>query len=113
MGEPTEPARKKARTTDAPPVPAPVSAVPPAEPFESDEQFNKAVHELEDVQNAIEKTYDEAAAEVLSIEQKFYKKRKPLFVKRNELLHAVPEFWLMAVPLIFLLLEFLNSDKAL
>lgn len=40
---------------------------------------------------------EKASEEILKVEQKYNKLRKPFFEKRNELIKKIPSFWLSAV----------------
>lgn len=40
---------------------------------------------------------EEASDKVLEVEQKYNEIRKPVYDKRNEIIKAIPDFWLTAV----------------
>lgn len=40
---------------------------------------------------------EEASDKVLEVEQKYNVIRRPVYVKRNEIIKAIPDFWLTAV----------------
>lgn len=40
---------------------------------------------------------EEASEKVLEVEQKYNEIRRPVYVKRNEIIKAIPDFWLTAV----------------
>lgn len=40
---------------------------------------------------------EEASDKVLEVEQKYNEIRRPVYVKRNEIIKAIPDFWLTAV----------------
>lgn len=50
--------------------------------------------EVEDIQSQISKLNELASEEILKVEQKFNKLRRPHFEKRNLLLKEIPNFWL-------------------
>jgi nitric oxide reductase large subunit len=45
---------------------------------------------------------EEASNEVLEVEQKYNEIRRPVYVRRNEMIQKIPDFWLTAVCNIFL-----------
>jgi len=63
--------------------------------FDVDTQ--KALEDIDACQNEIDVLNEEASEEILKVEQKFNKKRKPYFDKRNELIRKIPNFWVTAV----------------
>jgi hypothetical protein len=40
---------------------------------------------------------EEASNEVLEVEQKYNEIRRPVYVRRNEMIQKIPDFWLTAV----------------
>lgn len=48
---------------------------------------------------------EEASNKVLEVEQKYNEIRKPVYVRRNEMIQKIPDFWLTAVCNISLFLE--------
>jgi len=46
---------------------------------------------------------EEASDKVLEVEQKYNKIRRPVYVRRNEIIQKIPDFWLTAVCNILLL----------
>ncbi|KAL3813378.1 hypothetical protein ACJIZ3_014646 [Penstemon smallii] len=52
-----------------------------------------SIEKLQEVQDDIDKIDDEAFENVLEIEQKYNAIRKPMYVKRNEAIRSIPDFW--------------------
>jgi template-activating factor I len=48
-------------------------------------------------QNEIDALNEKASEEILQVEQKYNKLRKPHYEKRNELIKNIPNFWVTAV----------------
>ena len=46
---------------------------------------------------------EEASDKVLEVEQKYNEIRRPVYVKRNEIIKAIPDFWLTAVSDLYIL----------
>lgn len=59
-----------------------------------DAELVKAIEKLQEVQDEIEKVNEEASDKVLEIEQHYSIVRRPIFDKRNEIVTAIPDFWL-------------------
>jgi len=55
-----------------------------------------SVENLQEVQDELEKVNEEASDKVLEVEQKYNEIRRPVYVKRNEIIKAIPDFWLTA-----------------
>jgi hypothetical protein len=49
---------------------------------------------------------EEASDKVLEVEQKYNEIRRPVYVKRNEIIKAIPDFWLTAVSDLYILKAF-------
>lgn len=62
-----------------------------------DPETQKALEEIDATQNEIDALNEKASEEILKVEQKFNKQRKPYFEKRNELIKKIPNFWVTAV----------------
>merc|ERR1719150_510979 len=80
-----EPAAKKARITDE-----------QVEEKDFDKETQKALEEIDANQNEIDALNEQASEEILKVEQKYNKLRRPYFDKRNEIIKRVPKFWLTA-----------------
>lgn len=80
-----EPASKKARIVDE-----------QAEEKDFDKETQKALEEIDANQNEIDALNEQASEEILKVEQKYNKLRRPYFDKRNEIIKRVPKFWLTA-----------------
>merc|ERR1719238_927058 len=61
-----------------------------------DEATQKALEEIDANQNEIDALNEQASEEILKVEQKYNKLRRPYFDKRNEIIKRVPKFWLTA-----------------
>lgn len=46
---------------------------------------------------AVQQVNEEASEKVLEVEQKYNGVRRPVYVKRNEVIKSIPDFWLTAV----------------
>ncbi|XP_068662196.1 NAP1-related protein 2-like [Aristolochia californica] len=55
-----------------------------------------SIEKLQEVQDELEKINDEESDKVLEVEEKYNVVRKPIYDKRNEVIRAIPEFWLTA-----------------
>lgn len=62
-----------------------------------DPETQKALEEIDATQNEIDALNEKASEEILKVEQKYNKLRKPYFEKRNELIKKIPNFWVTAV----------------
>lgn len=63
--------------------------------FDPDTQ--QALEEIDGCQNEIDVLNEKASEEILFVEQKYNKLRKPHFNKRNDLIKKIPNFWVTAV----------------
>merc|ERR1712080_783314 len=81
---------KKLRKVDAGP------ASDSEESKEYDPETQKALEEIDGCQNEIDALNEKASEEILKVEQKYNKLRKPLFEKRNEIIKKIPNFWVTA-----------------
>ena len=70
---------------------------------EYDPETQKALEEIDTCQNEIDSLNEKASEEILKVEQKFNKLRKPFFEKRNDLIKKIPNFWVTAVSISHLL----------
>lgn len=61
-----------------------------------DAETQKALEEIDACQNEIDALNEKASEEILKVEQKYNKLRKPFFEKRNELIKKIPNFWVTA-----------------
>ncbi|KAJ7970971.1 NAP1-related protein 2-like [Quillaja saponaria] len=55
-----------------------------------------SIERLQEVQDELEKVNEEASDKVLEVEQKYNEIRRPVYVKRNEIIKSIPDFWLTA-----------------
>lgn len=63
---------------------------------EYDPETQKALEEIDACQNEIDSLNEKASEEILKVEQKYNKLRKPYFEKRNDLIKKIPNFWVTA-----------------
>ncbi|KAH9381738.1 hypothetical protein HPB48_010557 [Haemaphysalis longicornis] len=61
-----------------------------------DAETQKALEEIDACQNEIDALNEKASEEILKVEQKYNKLRKPFFEKRNDLIKKIPNFWVTA-----------------
>jgi len=61
-----------------------------------DEETQKALEEIDANQNEIDALNEQASEEILKVEQKYNKLRRPFYDKRNEIIKRIPKFWLTA-----------------
>lgn len=55
-----------------------------------------SIDKLQEIQDEIERVNEEASEKVLEVEQKYNSIRRPVYVKRNEIIQKIPDFWLKA-----------------
>merc|ERR1711863_181743 len=80
-----EPASKKARVADE-----------QVEEKDFDKETQKALEEIDANQNEIDALNEQASEEILKVEQKYNKLRRPYYDKRNDIIKRIPKFWLTA-----------------
>jgi len=61
-----------------------------------DKETQKALEEIDANQNEIDALNEQASEEILKVEQKYNKLRKPFYEARNDIIKRVPKFWLTA-----------------
>lgn len=61
-----------------------------------DDETQKALEEIDATQNEIDALNEKASEEILKVEQKYNKFRRPYFEKRNDIIRKIPKFWLTA-----------------
>jgi len=61
-----------------------------------DEETQKALEEIDSNQNEIDALNEKASEEILQVEQKYNKLRRPYYDKRNAIIQRIPKFWLTA-----------------
>jgi template-activating factor I len=61
-----------------------------------DEKESEALEQIDNFQGEIDALNEKASDEILKIEQKYNKLRKPFYEKRNEAIKKIPNFWLTA-----------------
>ncbi|KAL9227369.1 hypothetical protein vseg_003063 [Gypsophila vaccaria] len=63
---------------------------------EIDAQLVLSIEKLQEVQDELEKINEKASDEVLEVEKKYNEIRRPVYDKRNEIIQAIPHFWVTA-----------------
>ena len=58
------------------------------------------LEDIDSCQNEIDALNEQASEEILKVEQKFNKLRKPHFDRRNSLIQKIPNFWVCTVSFI-------------
>jgi template-activating factor I len=66
------------------------------ESHDYDADTQKALEDIDACQNDIDALNEKASEEILKVEQKYNKLRKPFFEKRNDLIQKIPNFWVTA-----------------
>ena len=69
------------------------------ESHDFDVETQKALEDIDACQNEIDALNEKASEEILEVEQRYNKLRKPFYEKRNELIKRMPTFWVTAVSL--------------
>lgn len=57
------------------------------------------IQALEGIQDQIEELNDKATEEILEVERKYNRLRKPIYQKRAEAIRKLPDFWYKVVSL--------------
>lgn len=73
-----------------------VAAEPEEDSDHIDGELVLSIEKLQEVQDELEKVNEEASDKVLEVEQKYNEIRRPVFVKRSEIIKSIPDFWLTA-----------------
>uniref|UniRef100_A0A2K5PPF6 Protein SET n=1 Tax=Cebus imitator TaxID=2715852 RepID=A0A2K5PPF6_CEBIM len=58
-----------------------------------EKEQQETIEHIDEVQNELDRLNEEASEEILKVEQKYNKLRKPFFQKRSELIAKIPNFW--------------------
>jgi len=61
-----------------------------------DEKLVLSIEKLQEIQDELEKVNEEASDKVLEVEQKYNEIRRPVYLKRNQIIQSIPDFWLTA-----------------
>jgi len=64
---------------------------------EFDEETQKALEDIDSTQNEIDALNEKASDEILKVEQKYNKLRKPFFDKRNVIIAKISNFWVTSM----------------
>jgi hypothetical protein len=67
----------------------------------SDSTTQKLLEEMDSCQNEIDALNEQASEEILKVEQKYNKLRKPHYEKRNEMIKNITNFWITAVSFVY------------
>lgn len=62
-----------------------------------DHATQKTLEEIDSIQNELDSINEKASEEILQIERKYNRVRKPHFEKRNQLIGNIPNFWVTAM----------------
>eukprot|EP01018_Ginkgo_biloba_P019184 Gb_32534 [translate_table: standard] len=65
-------------------------------PDNLDNELVLAIEKLQEIQDELEKVNEEASDKVLEVEQRYNEIRRPVYEKRNAIIHTIPDFWLTA-----------------
>lgn len=63
----------------------------------ANEEESEALELIDACQNEIDALNEKASEEILKVEQKYNKLRKPCYEKRSELVKRIPNFWVTSV----------------
>lgn len=63
----------------------------------NNEEESEALEQIDACQNEIDALNEKASEEILKVEQKYNKLRKPCYEKRSELVKRIPNFWVTSV----------------
>lgn len=66
-------------------------------PTEVDEKIQKVLESVGKVEEELEKENEKQAQEILAIETKYNKAKRPTYVKRSKLFEEIPSFWKQVV----------------
>lgn len=55
-----------------------------------------SIEKLQEIQDELEKVNEEASDKVLEVEQKYNEIRRPVYMRRNDIIQSIPDFWLTA-----------------
>ncbi|XP_065010385.1 NAP1-related protein 2-like isoform X2 [Musa acuminata AAA Group] len=55
-----------------------------------------SIEKLQEIQDELERVNEEASDKVFEVEQKYNEIRRPVFVRRAEIIQHIPDFWLTA-----------------
>lgn len=75
----------------------PVSGDGNNETRDYDIEIQNTLQEIDTCQNQIDGLNEKASDEILEVEKKYNKLRKPYFQKRNDIIKRIPNFWVTAV----------------
>ncbi|XP_037948280.1 protein SET [Teleopsis dalmanni] len=67
-----------------------------ADAVTNNEEEAEALEQIDACQNEIDELNEQASEEILKVEQKYNKLRKPCYEKRSDLVKRIPNFWVTA-----------------
>ena len=65
------------------------------------EEQQQTLERIVGIQNEIDQLNEKASEEILHVEQKYNRLRKPHFERRSELIRELPDFWLTTVSMAY------------
>jgi template-activating factor I len=69
-----------------------------------------SIEKLQEIQDELEKVNEEASEKVMEVEQKYSEIRRPVYVRRGDIIKTIPDFWLTAFLSHPLLSELLTEE---
>lgn len=75
------------------------------ESHDYDKETQRVLEEIDSCQNEIDALNEKASEEILKVEQKYNKLRRPHYDSRNELIKKIPNFWVTAVSFNYMIIN--------
>ncbi|CAN6479163.1 unnamed protein product [Victoria cruziana] len=75
-----------------------------------DKDLVLSIEKLQEIQDELEKVNEEASEKVLEVEQKYNEIRRPVYIRRNEIIQSISDFWLTAFMSHPALCDLLNEE---
>ncbi|XP_020105580.1 NAP1-related protein 2-like isoform X2 [Ananas comosus] len=69
------------------------------------------IEKLQEIQDELEKVNEEASDKVLEVEQKYNEIRRPVYMRRSDIIKSIPDFWLTAFLSHPVLGDLLNKEE--
>ncbi|KAG8071182.1 hypothetical protein GUJ93_ZPchr0006g45911 [Zizania palustris] len=82
----------------------------PEESEQIDGALVLSIEKLQEIQDDLEKVNEEASDKVLEVEQKYSEIRRPVYLRRSDIIKTIPDFWLTAFLSHPLLSELLTEE---
>lgn len=70
--------------------------------FTNENDFLKSLREIETYQEEMEILQNKTDTEILKLEQKLEKEKKPIYIKREEAICQIPNFWVTTVSFVII-----------